>query len=188
MCKITSWLFCLLLVSSGVSADPREKITDTLNQFHAAASRADQATYLGLLTEDAVFLGTDSTERWQGQAFRDFVETHFSKGNGWTYTLADRHFSISRKGDTAWFDELLDNEKLGRCRGSGVLVRSDAGWKIAQYNLSIPVPNSMAVTLATAISALEEGGELGVEVERAADGSLRSVELEVEMKADDEDE
>ena len=191
MRRISFLCFFLLLGSASLSADPRENIADTLNQFHAAAARGDQDAYLGLLTEDIVFLGTDGTERWQGQAFRDFVGSHFSKGKGWTYTLADREITISPRGNTAWFDELLDNDHLGRCRGSGVLVRGDAGWKLAQYNLSVPVPNSMVVTMATAIKALEEGGELEVEVEHAKDGSLKSVEIEVEMEAnrdDDEDD
>ena len=188
MCRISFWCFCLLLVSTGLSADPRENIADTLNQFHAAASRGDQAAYLGLLTEEFVFLGTDGTERWQGQAFRDFVASHFSKGKGWTYTLANRRLTVSPRGNTAWFDELLDNDHLGRCRGSGVLVRSDAGWKIAQYNLSVPVPNSMVVTMATAIKALEEGGKLELEVEHAKDGALKSVEIEVEMVPEDDDD
>jgi ketosteroid isomerase-like protein len=188
MCRISFWCFCLLLASPGLSADPRVNIADTLNQFHAAASRGDQAAYLGLLTEEFVFLGTDGSERWQGQAFRDFVGAHFSKGKGWTYTLADRQVEISPRGNTAWFDELLDNERMGRCRGSGVLVRSDAGWKIAQYNLSVPVPNSMVVTMAAAIKALDEGGKLALEVEHAKDGGLKSVEIEVEMVPDDEDD
>ena len=77
---------------------------------------------------------------------------------------------------------------MGRCRGSGVLVRSDAGWKIAQYNLSVPVPNSMVVTMAAAIQALEEGGKLELEVEHAKDGALKSVEIEVEMVPEDDDD
>ena len=186
MYRITFWCFGLLLVSASLSADPRENIADTLDQFHAAAARADQGAYLGLLTEEFVFLGTDATERWQGQAFRDFVESHFSKGKGWPYTLADRHVEISPRGNTAWFDELLHNEKYGRCRGSGALVRSDAGWKLTQYNLSVPVPNSMVATMAAAIKALEAGGELELEVEHARDGGLKSVEIEVEVKPDDD--
>lgn len=173
---------CLLL---GVSAhaDTAQNINEAIDQFHAAAARGDQAAYLSLLTDDAVFLGTDVTERWQGQAFRDFVAAHFANGKGWTYHVAERKLAISYKGDTAWFDELLDNEKLGRCRGSGVLVRNDLGWKIAQYNLSVPVPNSVVVTLAAAIKALNEGGVLEVEVGRYADGALQSVEIEVEVNA-----
>ena len=48
--------------------------------------------------------------------------------------------SFTPDGRTAYFDELLDNEDLGEMRGSGVLVREDGAWKVAQYNLSIPIP------------------------------------------------
>ena len=43
----------------------------------------------------------------------------------------------------AWFDERLENAKIGVCRGTGVLLRTADGWKIAQYNLSVPVPNEL---------------------------------------------
>ena len=43
----------------------------------------------------------------------------------------------------AWFDEALATPNLGPCRGSGVLVATKAGWKIAQYNLSMPIPNDL---------------------------------------------
>jgi hypothetical protein len=32
---------------------------------------------------------------------------------------------------------------MGPCRGSGVLVKQDGAWKIAQYNLSVPIPNDL---------------------------------------------
>ncbi len=172
-----------LLLAGTPHADPRQNLNEAIDQFHAAAARGDQGAYLSLLTDEVVFLGTDVTERWQGQAFRDFVAAHFVNGKGWVYHVAERKVEMSYKGDTAWFDELLNNEQLGRCRGSGVLVRDDLGWKIAQYNLSVPVPNSVVVPLATAIKALSEGGVLEVEVERYPDGALESVEIEVEVMA-----
>ncbi len=39
---------------------------------------------------------------------------------------------------------MLDTPNLGVCRGSGVLVLINGNWKIAQYNLSIPIPNALA--------------------------------------------
>jgi hypothetical protein len=42
------------------------------------------------------------------------------------------------------FDEMLENESYGTCRGSGVLVRTAAGWRIVQYNLSFLIPNDLA--------------------------------------------
>jgi endonuclease/exonuclease/phosphatase family metal-dependent hydrolase len=38
---------------------------------------------------------------------------------------------------------MLDTPNLGPCRGSGVLLLIGREWKIAQYNLSVPVPNDL---------------------------------------------
>ena len=53
----------------------------------------------------------------------------------------------------AWFDEALDTPNMGPCRGSGVLVRGGDAWKIAQYNLSIPIPNDLADGIVKQIAA-----------------------------------
>jgi hypothetical protein len=80
---------------------------------------------------------------------------HFSQGRGWTYEPTERYISVSSDGDTAWFDERLDNAGLGDTRGSGVLVLRDGGWKIAQYNLTIPIPNALAGDVVRQIRELE---------------------------------
>ena len=115
MCCISRWLVCLMLVSCPLTAEPLTSINNTLDTFHAAASRADLEEYLAQLTHDAVFLGTDGRERWQGQEFRSFVSENFSQGRGWTYTKTERHIALSPDGDSAWFDELLMHDKLGQC-------------------------------------------------------------------------
>ena len=188
MLRYLASLGLTLLFAGPALADPQADVSLTLDSFHAAAARADQPGYLGLLTGDAVFLGTDASERWQGQAFRDFVASHYSKGNGWTYVATQRHISVAAGGQFAWFDELLDNEQLGVCRGSGILLQTADGWKIAQYNLSVPVPNALVGGVATAIRALAAGGEVEVELERNQSGELESVEIEVERIADTRDE
>src|SRR5581483_3168759 len=92
----------------------------TLDDFHAAAAAADGARYFGHFAADGVFLGTDATERWTLDEFRAYAKPHFDAGKGWTYHAKDRHVSVDTKGAYAWFDELLENAKLGTCRGSGV--------------------------------------------------------------------
>lgn len=119
-------------------------IAQVLDDFHDAASKADFERYFSHWADDAVFLGTDATERWTGAEFRDFARAPFSEGKGWTYRPRDRRVSVDPSGAFAWFDELLDNEKYGECRGSGVLALRDGRWLILQYNLSIPIPNGMA--------------------------------------------
>ncbi|MEL7472142.1 MAG: nuclear transport factor 2 family protein [Planctomycetota bacterium] len=131
-----------------------------VDAWHRAAATGDFDAYFGRMTEDAVFLGTDATERWVGVEFRDFARPYFdgptAYGDGaWTYEPLERFVSVSNRGDVAWFDELLRNEKYGVCRGTGVLVRGRVGWKIAHYSLSFMVPNEVAGDVVDVIGADE---------------------------------
>jgi hypothetical protein len=132
---------------------PEVQVGRVLDDFHLAAAQADETRYFGHLAENAVFLGTDGSERWEKEAFRAFAHPHFAEGKGWTFTPRDRHVTFSAKGDVAWFDEALDSATYGACRGSGVLEQTKAGWKITQYNLSIPIPNDLAKDLVARIRA-----------------------------------
>jgi len=123
------------------------RVQRVLTDFHDAASKADAKRYFEHFTEDAIFLGTDASERWSLPEFRAFAEPYFSKGQGWTYTAKERHAYLSPDGQSAWFDELLDNSSYGVTRGTGVLLRSEDRWRLAQYHLTIPVPNSLAKQL-----------------------------------------
>lgn len=126
-------------------------IATVLDAFHAAAARADEEAYFALLAPNAVFLGTDATERWDKAAFRAFAHPYFAAGKGWTFTPRNRHVDLSRDGRVAWFDELLDSATYGECRGTGVLEKVDGGWKIVQYHLTIPMPNDLAKELVARI-------------------------------------
>jgi hypothetical protein len=149
-----------LLMSSGCVSH-EERVVDrnalaaearsVLDDFHAAAAAADGARYFGHFAADGVFLGTDATERWTVEAFRAYAKPHFDQGKGWTYKVTERHLDVDPAGVYAWFDEALENAKLGACRGSGVLRREAGAWKIVQYNLTIPIPNDLALEFAEKI-------------------------------------
>lgn len=138
------------------SPDATRAVEATLDAFHRAASEADGDTYFDLFAPDGVFLGTDATERWTVQEFREYARPHFTRGRGWTYTPLERHVTVAADGATAWFDERLHNDGLGETRGSGVLVNRGGRWKVAQYNLAIPIPNELAPEVVTRIRALEQ--------------------------------
>jgi plastocyanin len=116
-------------------------IAGVLDDWHDAAAKADEDRYFRYLSEDAVFLGTDATERWDKKAFRAYAHPHFAKGKAWSFHAVRRAIVIAPAGDFAWFDEDLATERLGPARGSGTLVKQGEDWRIAQYNLSIPIPN-----------------------------------------------
>ncbi len=145
-----------LLSVATLAANDEQSIETVLNSFHQAAADAKAKPYFDLLSQDAVFLGTDATERWSKDEFKAFVEPYFSQGKGWLYTPVERNISLIKQGQIAFFDELLFSESYGTCRGSGLLVKTDQGWKISQYNLSIPMPNGVAKALVKQIKVFEQ--------------------------------
>ena len=120
---------------------PREPVDAVLDDWHAAAAAADEDRYFKHFAAEAVFMGTDATERWSRDEFRRWAHPYFAKGKAWSFKAKERQVTFAPIGQTAWFDELLTTEKMGTCRGSGVLLLTPDGWKIAQYNLSVPIPN-----------------------------------------------
>jgi ketosteroid isomerase-like protein len=143
--KAAAAFACFVLFATGaLMAGEEDAIASVLDLLHEAASRAEGERYFALFADDAIFFGTDAEERWTVEEFRGYAEPFFEQGQGWTYRVEERHVFVGPGGHVAWFDEDLFNEKYGRCRGTGVLTKAADGWKISQYNLTIPIPNDLA--------------------------------------------
>lgn len=132
-----------LALATPADSSPEAAVAAVLDDWHAAAAAADEARYFGHFTPDAVFLGTDAAERWTVDEFRRYAHPYFAKGKAWTFKPVERHVSFSPDRSVAWFDERLDTPNLGPARGSGVLLRAGSAWKIAHYDLSVPIPNAL---------------------------------------------
>jgi len=111
-----------------------------LDNWHLAATNADIDAYFSALSNDAIYIGTDASERWTKAEFHKFCAPHFEKGKAWDFKAFDRKIYFSEDGKTAWFNELL-NTWMGVCRASGVLVHKNGSWKISHYQLSVTVKN-----------------------------------------------
>jgi ketosteroid isomerase-like protein len=118
----------------------KTEINTVLDAWHKAAADAKFDDYFSKMTDDAIFIGTDPTENWQNDKFKEFSKPYFDKGKAWSFTALERNVFMSEYGDIAWFDELLDTQ-MELCRGSGVVKKVGDTWKIAHYVLSIEIPN-----------------------------------------------
>lgn len=154
MKHLIAFTLAILLLAPAITANDQNKssVDKVLTGFHHAASKADWDTYFGLMSEDAIFLGTDASERWTKEIFRN---GYAAKSKGWTYTLRERHINFTPDGNSAWFDELLNNDKYGTSRGTGILIRTPSGWKISQYHLTFPLPNDLADGITQQIQTFE---------------------------------
>ena len=133
-------LICTLIFP--VAGDQRGSVNALLDGLHKDAHEGNYQAYFARYSPDAIFLGTDKTERWTIEEFKSYAKPAFSDGHGWTYAVVDRNWEGD--GNTRWFDEILLNEKLGHCRGTGVVELIDGEWKISHYALTMLVPNSIA--------------------------------------------
>ena len=134
-------------------AAERAAAEEVLEALHRLASEGDFDAYFQLFTPDAVFMGTDATERWSVDDFRGYA----AGSSGWSYRMTERHVFVDADASTAWFDERLENANYGETRGTGVLRKTPQGWKIVQYNLTIPIPNPLAREFAGRIREHLEG-------------------------------
>lgn len=159
--KLLIFFFALFIFISCNS----QKITDTffeekmiaamLDSLNMAASQADFSRYFSFYAEDAVFMGTDATERWDKQSFMQWARPYFDRGKAWSFTAVKRNIRLDESGKWAWFDELLETQ-MKICRGSGVVVKDGNRWKIKQYVLSMTIPNSVADSVIPIKSAEED--------------------------------
>ena len=136
-------LLFTVLAHAALAQSPADQVTKVLDDWHQAASVADEARYFDHFAPDGVFMGTDATERWTVSEFRVWAKAPFKRKSAWSFHPRNRHIDFSPDGKVAWFDEMLDTPNLGVCRGSGVLELFGGIWKISQYNLSVPIPNAI---------------------------------------------
>jgi ketosteroid isomerase-like protein len=158
MKKIWNITFCLILISFSSFAQTttsKDAIHQLVDQWHKAASEANFKTYFELMTEDAIFIGTDANENWNLTEFKAFAKPYFDKGKAWSFTALERHVYFDASGNTAWFDELLSTH-MKICRGSGVLVKVGKQWKIKHYVLSMTIPNETIEDVVKIKSPIEE--------------------------------
>ncbi len=138
--------FILLSCESSINTPPKpenakKEIAQTIDNWHQAAGNSNFQQYFDLMDDNAVFVGTDSSEVWTKKAFMKFAKPYFDKGKAWNFKKIKRHiYTDSLSPNTAWFDETL-NTWMGVCRGSGVLQYKNNRWLIEHYVLSLTVPN-----------------------------------------------
>jgi hypothetical protein len=116
------------------------QINTFLDNWHHAAAVADEETFFGSMTQDARYIGTDATENWERDELKEWSKKYFDQESAWDFKRIERNIYLSEDQKFAWFDEKLDTW-MGICRGSGVLILTDSGWKLKHYVLSVTLPN-----------------------------------------------
>ena len=135
---------------------PDESVETVLDQWHKAATTGKYEKYFSYFEDStSIFMGTDATERWTIAQFAPWAAPAFEDGLAWDFTPFNRVVYYSNDSSIAWFDEELETPNLGLCRGTGVMKAVDGFWKIAHYNLAVPIPNEIVYDVRDQILTLD---------------------------------
>jgi len=144
--------------AQGANADPAlvKQVNVFVDSWHDDAAHARMA-YFDKMAPDGVYIGTDRSELWQRDAFKAWARKYFEgKKSAWAFKATRRNVYTSGDGKLIWFDELLDTPNMGHCMASGVIRRTDKGFEILHYQLSMAVPNEVAKQVTGLIEKAEK--------------------------------
>jgi ketosteroid isomerase-like protein len=133
---------CKTASHTNAAGGQEKEINALIDNWHRAAADAKGDVFFESMAPNAIYIGTDASERWTKDQFITFAKPYFDKGKAWDFKPYDRDLHVTSQGDCAWFSELLTTW-MGVCRGSGVVRKTSDGWKIEQYHLSVTVPNDI---------------------------------------------
>ncbi len=149
---IVSSLFCVSIVDAQVYSTSKTKSTKEqkleqslqklLDDWHHAAATADEVTFFGMMAQDAVYIGTDASEKWYRDELKTWSKKYFDRDTAWAFKPITRSIYFSNDYKMAWFEENLET-RMKVCHGSGVLMLENKVWKIKHYVLSAAIPNEM---------------------------------------------
>jgi len=120
----------------------RKQINAFIDEWHDDAANARMA-YFDKIAPNGIYIGTDKTELWNREQFKAWAKRFFDRKSAWSFKATKRNVYMSPDKKFIWFDELLDTQ-MGVCQASGVIRKTDTGFEIEHYQLSIAVPNDVA--------------------------------------------
>lgn len=160
--------------------ESRQSIVELLTQFRSAAKNADQAQYFGCLAKDGIFFGTDGNERWTFESLKTFLEPYFARGVGWEHQVKQRQVYVGPNDQLGWFEEHSFRENVGPMRTTGVVKKTDEGWKIVQYHVAIVIPNEAVEEVVAAIRQVEK--ETDTKNEGESEAAVMSAEQRLQVE------
>lgn len=122
------------------TGNEQQVMDEVIEAWHDAAARGDSAAFFGRMTKEAIYLGTDESERWDRTSMARDLGRYFNGKKAWKFVSYNRHYIALKDRNSILFDECLKTW-MGPCKATGLLSREKGSWKIAYYNLSVAVPN-----------------------------------------------
>ena len=134
-------------------ADVTARVNAFVDAWHQDAAHARPA-FFDKIASDGIYIGTDKTERWTREAFREWAKPAFARPVAWAFRPLHRNVRVSPDRTFIWFDEQV-RSSMGILQATGVMRPAADSFEIVHYQLSIAVPNEIIPEVTGAIKAFE---------------------------------
>jgi hypothetical protein len=126
------------------------EMTDLLATIYASFGSGDASAWETMLGDDAMCIGTDEAEWWQGKdALMPAVKAQLSEMSAAGITITAGDPVVGGRGDVLWVADrptlhLPDGSSV-QLRATAVASRVDGSLVLEQMHLSAPAPNEEVV-------------------------------------------
>jgi len=134
-------------------ADVTSRVNAFVDAWHQDAAHARPA-FFDKIASDGIYIGTDKTERWTREAFREWAKPAFARPVAWAFTPLHRNVRVSPDRTFVWFDQQV-RSSMGILQATGVMRPAADSFEMVHYQLSIAVPNEIIPEVTGAIKAFE---------------------------------
>ena len=131
----------------------RARVNAFVDEWHQDAAHARPA-FFDKIAADGIYIGTDKTERWTKESFREWAKPAFARPTAWAFTPLHRNIRFTPDRQVVWFDEQV-RSSMGILQASGVVRATAERFEIVHYQLSIAVPNEVIPQVTGIIERLE---------------------------------
>ena len=87
-------IFLTILLTLSYTSSAKENPNELLDGLHRDAHEGNFQNYFARYTADAIFLGTDKTERWTIEEFKAYAEVPFADAVSYTHLTLPTIYSV----------------------------------------------------------------------------------------------
>ena len=131
----------------------RDRVNAFVDEWHQDAAHARPA-FFDKIAADGIYIGTDKTERWTKEVFREWAKPAFARPTAWAFTPLHRNLRFTPDRTVIWFDEQV-RSAMGILQATGVMRPTATRFEMVHYQLSIAVPNDLLPEITGAIKRFE---------------------------------
>ena len=137
-------------------ADEKKAIVELLTRYRSALANSDAEKFFGCFDENSITFWTDEAERFTLPQLKAVLTPYFDQGQTWKRTVRDRHVYLGPNQQIGWFEEKTERDGVPM-RTTGVIQKTEKGWKIVQSNTAFALPNEIYPQIVKLVGNTKEG-------------------------------